>query len=720
MSPRKVETDPLLRTRLSLRLLPLAFWLALVAVAYSGLNDWLLDQQAREKGKWAQELSLVGRIQARQTGDWLQARQEVIGNIAGNVSAQLYVQTLRSKVPAASAGLPGNLTGAPAELPGVAQDAAPAAVAGDALPERMFLQNYLVAMAQQGGFVNPARAVDAIPANVEAAGQAGLALVTPEGEVLVSTSAMPDVAALMAAFPQKPGMGKVAMSQPIVQKTGGASVAFLSPLMAVQAAPDAAPLAWVVGVQPLNGLYNLLQPVAGIEETVRSSLLVKQGSGVTRYDAAQPPRSLQAGHDGESMEVQAVAQPGVMAGGRDASGVRMLAVAAPLDAAVAPGWQVVRYVSQKDALGSSTERLWGLRAAFLLTALALSLMVMLLWRHVSAQQTGRLLNEIRAHRSLLQLVTDRLPAGLMIVDSAQTITYANASAAREAKMEADAMVGKSLVAVLGYEASIPYQDVSELAIGKQTMVVQYIEWEEDGLARERKIEGVPLNSMPGLEGKAKPHALLVEQDLSAALQAKQAERKGLDKLLDTMVLLVDRRDPNAARQSQQVAGLAAKVAEAMELEPLEVQVAQTAGRLRNLGKLMIPQHVLTSDQPLNEHDRGLFDSAFSELLDVLADVPFQGPVLETLRQSREMADGSGPLGLKEEATLATARVLAVVNSFVAMTSDRSFRKGKSVDEALGVLQGEGGQVYSQPAVSALAHYLDNLGGRAAWSAATQD
>ena len=89
-------------------------------------------------------------------------------------------------------------------------------------------------------------------------------------------------------------------------------------------------------------------------------------------------------------------------------------------------------------------------------------------------------------------------------------------------------------------------------------------------------------------------------------------------------------------------------------------------------------------------------------------------MIETIRQSHERMDGSGPLGLKGEFILPTAQILAVANSFVAITSPRSYRAGKNTEEAISILEGQAGIDYSEDVIVALKHYIGNLGGRLAW------
>jgi HD-GYP domain-containing protein (c-di-GMP phosphodiesterase class II) len=72
---------------------------------------------------------------------------------------------------------------------------------------------------------------------------------------------------------------------------------------------------------------------------------------------------------------------------------------------------------------------------------------------------------------------------------------------------------------------------------------------------------------------------------------------------------------------------------------------------------------------------------------VLKDIDFDLPVPQAVYEMYERMDGSGyPQHLEGDAISVYARVLAVVNAFCAMVSPRSYRKGMTFDEAIGILR----------------------------------
>ncbi|MBT5109738.1 MAG: hypothetical protein HOM25_13740 [Rhodospirillaceae bacterium] len=135
----------------------------------------------------------------------------------------------------------------------------------------------------------------------------------------------------------------------------------------------------------------------------------------------------------------------------------------------------------------------------------------------------------------------------------------------------------------------------------------------------------------------------------------------------------------------------------------------------NLGKIAIPESVLTKTGGLTDEEIETIRQSTLHSADMIAEIEFDGPVAETLRQLQEHFDGSGgPRGLSGDDILATARVVAVANTFVGMVSARAYRPGMEFDRAIQILFNEAGAAYDRRAVSALTNYVDNRGGLAEW------
>ncbi len=180
--------------------------------------------------------------------------------------------------------------------------------------------------------------------------------------------------------------------------------------------------------------------------------------------------------------------------------------------------------------------------------------------------------------------------------------------------------------------------------------------------------------------------------------------------------VVDRRDPYAAHHSERVGALARRLAEEVGVSPAEAEAARIAGTVMNLGKILVPEGVLTREAPLSDAERRKVRESLQATADLLQDVEFDAPVVDTLRQAQERVDGSGPRGLAGDRILMPARIIAVANAFVGMVSPRAHRPGMDLDAAVGQLMDGVGTAYDRGVVAALVSYLDNRGGRAEWQA----
>ena len=268
--------------------------------------------------------------------------------------------------------------------------------------------------------------------------------------------------------------------------------------------------------------------------------------------------------------------------------------------------------------------------------------------------------------------------------------------------------------MLGPHAARRYLELNERALHEGRLVSDVEPVETASGTRVVQSEHIPLEATSDM-----PRGVLtVEHDITEAVSERERRTRTLDRLVRTLVSVVDRRDPYAARHSARVAQVARAVATEMGLSPTETETAEIAGNLLNLGKILVERDVLTRSGSLSADERQQVRQSLLAGADLLEGIEFDGPVVDTLRQAQACWDGSGiPSGLKGEDILATARVIAVANAFIGMTSRRAHRDALSIDQAVEALLRGVGKEYDRRVVAALINYLDSRGGRAAVAAA---
>lgn len=152
-------------------------------------------------------------------------------------------------------------------------------------------------------------------------------------------------------------------------------------------------------------------------------------------------------------------------------------------------------------------------------------------------------------------------------------------------------------------------------------------------------------------------------------------------LIDIVVNILDVRDPYTFRHSWRVAEIAVLIAREMGLPPDRVETLHIAAHLHDIGKIGVPDCVLNKPGRLTDEERRLMQShprIGCQILDRLVIFKNISPMV---LHHHERFDGHGyPEGLAGEEIPLGSRIIAVADSFDAITSDRPYRKALSQDE----------------------------------------
>jgi response regulator RpfG family c-di-GMP phosphodiesterase len=145
--------------------------------------------------------------------------------------------------------------------------------------------------------------------------------------------------------------------------------------------------------------------------------------------------------------------------------------------------------------------------------------------------------------------------------------------------------------------------------------------------------------------------------------------------LRAMTASIDAKDPYTLGHSERVAHLAAMTALALGLDAHTVERFHVAGLLHDVGKIGVPEAVLVKSGKLNELEFAMIRRHPEIGYGILKDIPGLEDILPGVLHHHEKWDGTGyPHGLAGEQIPLIARVLALADTFDAMSSDRSYRQ----------------------------------------------
>ncbi|MDI9370074.1 MAG: HD domain-containing protein [Synergistaceae bacterium] len=208
-----------------------------------------------------------------------------------------------------------------------------------------------------------------------------------------------------------------------------------------------------------------------------------------------------------------------------------------------------------------------------------------------------------------------------------------------------------------------------------------------------------------------PMLALFSELLSIAIERKREEdalRKAHEIILgrfsgaiSVLRQVSELRDDSTSGHQKNVSELAESLAVEMNL-PEETRMAvRYAGLVHDIGKLYIPAEILGKPSFLSEAEYELVKKHPEYGHNILSTLDFPWPLAKIVLQHHERVDGSGyPYGLTMGEICLEARILAVVDSYDAMVSDRPYRKSKGEQEALDELCDLAGSAYDPEIVQA--------------------
>ena len=162
--------------------------------------------------------------------------------------------------------------------------------------------------------------------------------------------------------------------------------------------------------------------------------------------------------------------------------------------------------------------------------------------------------------------------------------------------------------------------------------------------------------------------------------------------IEALALAIDAKDQTAQSHIRRVQVYAAGLARALGMAENEIQGVKTAALLHDIGKLAVPEHILSKPGPLTQEEFQKIRIHPQVGAEIISGVPFPYPVAPLILSHHERWDGKGyPAGLKGDEIPLGARILAVVDYFDALMSERPYHKAMSLEAALGLVRQEAGK-----------------------------
>jgi len=199
----------------------------------------------------------------------------------------------------------------------------------------------------------------------------------------------------------------------------------------------------------------------------------------------------------------------------------------------------------------------------------------------------------------------------------------------------------------------------------------------------------------------------------ARFRAEQRRAEQLAELhlatIEALARAIDAKDGTAENHIRRVQLYATAVARELGMSAGETQAVRTAALLHDIGKLAVPEHILSKPGPLTAEEFQKVQAHPQVGADIIAAVPFSYPVAPLIQNHHERWDGRGyPRGLKGDDIPLGARILFLVDYFDALTSNRPYHEAMTFEAAVALIEQEAGKALDPRCVQAFVHVLPQV------------
>jgi diguanylate cyclase (GGDEF)-like protein/putative nucleotidyltransferase with HDIG domain len=179
--------------------------------------------------------------------------------------------------------------------------------------------------------------------------------------------------------------------------------------------------------------------------------------------------------------------------------------------------------------------------------------------------------------------------------------------------------------------------------------------------------------------------------------------------VEALAAAIDAKDNAFTQHVRRVERLAGRLAQQLGMSEGEIRGVKTAALLHDIGKLAVPEYILSKPGPLTAEEFARVQAHPRVGAEIISNVPFPYPVVPLVRSHHERWDGSGyPDGLAGEDIPLGARIISVVDYYDALTCDRPYRRAVPEAVAIATLQDEAGRALDPRVVAAFIQLMPAL------------
>ncbi len=632
------------------------------------VRNYTANQFSREAVKVQSHISSMVDIRSGAVNSWIRAKDSSIFAVSENLTVKMFLASLLDKA--------------------TSQD--------DILTQEQFTSAYLASVAQDAGFKGRAR-TEPVRANVPVTSDGSIILIDKAHKVVAGVDFADNLKPLVGDLMEVPNLPQIS-----VLNTSADKNFYLRIIKRVQNVQSDDIIGHVVAIRKLDkDFFALLTfPPAGFV-TSATELYRKHGSVLEPVSEKPSANVIAMQANNDLAQIYAVSNPDVIAEKNDNKGNKMLVTAKELGA---PDLFMVHSISYKEAFAEARTNLRHLRTMSYLFVLMLGAIMLFVWKHSTSEKFRKLLKELQEKTRLLEMITRNQIQSMFLINEENNVAFGNRVFERKNKIKDESeFKDKPLENVVGKAAADEYLGLAIRAQESNEPVSTLNRHKVAGKERFVQQKAIPINDI-SMNGYFKG-ALIIENDISELINERVKYEQNLSNSIEILVRIIENRSQYFHNHGQQVHDLSVMVSDSLGVQERHRRAVDFASRISNLSLALLPRDIINKQGELTKEEKEMFNSVPQKTIAIVKDFNFDSPVIETLEQMNEHIDGTGPLKLKGEQIAISARIIKVVNDYVAMTSPRPYRDKLTPEQAIeNLLKGKDSK-YSKEVVFALANIV---------------
>jgi HD-GYP domain-containing protein (c-di-GMP phosphodiesterase class II) len=193
----------------------------------------------------------------------------------------------------------------------------------------------------------------------------------------------------------------------------------------------------------------------------------------------------------------------------------------------------------------------------------------------------------------------------------------------------------------------------------------------------------------------------VEKFIADLQRAAEENRELFVGTVKSLAAAIDGKDPYTRGHSERVSRFSVAIAQRLGLSNDEIEKIRISALLHDVGKIGIDDKILKKPSALTDEEFEIMKKHPQKGFKIMSHIPAMKEFLPGMYMHHEMINGQGyPQGLKEEEIPVMARIVAVADTFDAMTTDRPYQQAMKFEDAIARIESFVGTRYDALVVNA--------------------